>query len=66
MLLKSLKQKRVWQAQFLSYVLLIFKKFIFFEDVQMIAQSVLDISMVQKFQKIQKLVRPYWSSPWII
>jgi hypothetical protein len=36
--------KRAWQAQFLSYTLVTFRKNVFFKDVQMILVSFLEIS----------------------
>ena len=53
----------MWQAQFLSCVLQILGEFVFFEDVQIIGKSVLDIFNGTKVTKNPK-VGPCWSSPW--
>ena len=45
------KLKWAWQAQFLSYVLLILRNNLFFEDKQMILLSLFDISAGLRFQK---------------
>ena len=45
------KLKWAWQAQFLSYVLLILRNNLFFEDKQMILLSLSDISAGLRFQK---------------
>ena len=45
------KLKWAWQAQFLSYVLLILRNNLFFEDKQMILLSLFDISTGFRFQK---------------
>ena len=40
-----------WQAQFLSYILLILRNNLYFKDKQMILQALLDISTNFRFQK---------------
>ena len=49
--LRSLKLKWAWQAQFLSHALQILGKGIFFEDLQMILQSFLEIFITKKVVK---------------
>ena len=44
----------MWQAQFLSYVLLILGNSLFFKDKQMILVTLFDISTGLRFQKILK------------
>ena len=48
------KLKWVWQAQFLTYVLLILGNNLFFKDKQMILITLFDISTGLRFQKILK------------
>ena len=49
--LRSLKLKWAWQAQFLSYNLQILGKVMFFEDLQMILLSFLEILIIIKVAK---------------
>ena len=51
MLLRSLKLKWAWWAQFLSYALQILGKVMFFEDLQMILLSFLEIFIITKVAK---------------
>ena len=60
------KLKWAWQAQFLSYVLLILGNNSFFEDEQMILWSLFDISTDFRFQKnLKSLPIQFWSHPCI-
>ena len=62
----------MWQAQFLSYVLLILGNSLFFKDKQMILVTLFDISTGLRFQKILKsfpiqvLSHPWISYQWIL
>ncbi len=61
------KLKWAWQAQFLSYVLLILRNNLFFEDKQMILVSFFDTFTGFKFQKnLKSLPIQFLSNPWVI
>ena len=61
------KLKWAWQAQFLSYVLLILRNNLFFEDKQMILLSLFDISTSFRFQKnLKSFPIQVFSHPWSI
>ena len=49
--LRSLKFKWAWRAQFLSHTLQILEKVIFFEDLQMVLLSFLEIFIITKVTK---------------
>ena len=49
--IQSSKLKWAWQAQFLSHTLQILEKVIFFEDLQMILLSFLEIFIITKVAK---------------
>ena len=63
--LRSLKLKWVRQAQFFSHTLQILEKVIFFEDLQMILLSFLDIFISTKVAKsVPRLSFQVWRSLW--
>ena len=63
--LRSLKLKWAWQVQFLSHTLQILGKEIFFEDLQMMLLSSLEISIFTKVGKnVPKLDVQVWRSLW--
>ena len=56
----------MWQAQFLSYVLLILGNSLFFKDEQMILVTLFNISTGLRFQKILKSFPiQVLSHPWV-
>ena len=58
--------KRQWQAQFLSYVVLILRNNLFFEDKQMILLLLFDISTGFRFQKnLKNFPIQVLSHPWL-
>ena len=60
------KLKWAWQAQFLSYVLLILRNNLFFEDKQMILLSLFDISTGLRFPKnLKSLPIQFLSHPCV-
>ena len=63
--LRSWKLKWVWQTQFLSQVLQILGKVIFFEDFEMILLSILEFFIIAKVSKnVPKLSVQVWRSLW--
>ena len=64
--LRSSKLKWAWQAQFLSQTLQILGKVIFFEDLQMMLLSSLEIFIFTKVGKnVPKLDVQVWRSLWV-
>ena len=65
--LRSSKLKWAWQTQFLSHTLQILGKVIFFEDLQMMLLSSLEIFIFTKVGKnVPKLDVQVWRSLWLV
>ena len=63
--LRNWKLKWSWQAHFLSHSFQIFRKVLFFEDLQMILLSVLEIFIGTKVAKnMPKLYIQMWRGSW--
>ena len=63
--LRSSKLKLVWRTQFLSHTLQMLGKLVFFENLQMILLSFLEIFIIAKVSKnVPKLFVQVWRSLW--